>query len=411
MTVDGRDGAGDRRSAFGLSRRRLLAGLGGLGAVGAASGAGTSAYFTDAASFAGNDIGSGEVGILIDGDPAPNGTLSFSVDGIRRGDSRTETYEVAVHDNAARLWLAAECPKSDEHLADALEVNVRVNGESVTVGWRTLAVVLRHLVDGERIDDGCLEVGESLDLEIAWRLPDDVDDSFADTSASLTLRLYTEQCRHVSESAAKHSNPFAGRVCDESERPEECPHCEPFGKADDIDGDLSVGEEIDLVELPPGVGPHSIVITEVEYKDDGDEAVGLAFDLIDEDGDPGPDVCKVAIKGGEDTKPYDVTPPQSVIDEVLRAPENENPSGKLAGISNVVLFVCVDDGLEPEAEQDEQREDEDGEQEDEDTIREDDEDEKGRGPPGNAGSSRPDDPGNSSSQNGNQPSKADEEDR
>ena len=400
MTVDGRDGAGDRRSAFGLSRRRLLAGLGGLGAVGAASGAGTSAYFTDAASFAGNDIGSGEVGILIDGDPAPNGTLSFSVDGIRRGgDSRTETYEVAVHDNAARLWLAAECPKSDEHLADALEVNVRVNGESVTVGWRTLAVVLRHLVDGERIDDGCLEVGESLDLEIAWRLPDDVDDSFADTSASLTLRLYTEQCRHVSESAAKHSNPFAGRVCDESERPEECPHCEPFGKADDIDGDLSVGEEIDLVELPPGVGPHSIVITEVEYKDDGDEAVGLAFDLIDEDGDPGPDVCKVAIKGGEDTKPYDVTPPQSVVEEVLQAPENA--SGKPAGISNVVISVCVDDGLESEAEQDEEG--------DEDSIRE---DEEVRDPPDDPGNSnKPDDPGNSNSQNGNQPSKADEEDR
>ena len=61
MTTDG-SGRGSSGPA-GLSRRRLLAGLGGLGAIGTASGAGTFAYLSDEEAFRRNEIGAGEVAL------------------------------------------------------------------------------------------------------------------------------------------------------------------------------------------------------------------------------------------------------------------------------------------------------------------------------------------------------------
>ena len=222
MTADGRDGAGNRRSAFGLSRRRLLAGLGGIGAIGAASGAGTSAYFTDAASFAGNDIGSGEVEIDIACESRRNctvedGHVTFAFDRIDRGDGGEQRFHVGVQTNPARLWLGTDCPPAFDPLGDAIDASLsaRIGSSETTLSSGTLAGIRRDLVSGIRLDDldgdVCLDPnGDPIELVLDWSLPDDAPGRAAGQSTSFGFQLYTEQCRHVSEDDAEGSNPFAG---------------------------------------------------------------------------------------------------------------------------------------------------------------------------------------------------------
>jgi len=331
---------GGRRPS-GLSRRRLLTGIGGVGAVGMVSGLGTGAYLSDRAAFRGNALGAGGVELTVDGE-VTDGVVELGVSGIEPGDAGTERFELGVRTNPVRVWLAADCPESDDALADALDVDVSVDGDSVPGGRGALAVVRRALVDGERIDVGCLDPGDALDVAVGWRLPDDAADSLAGTDAALAFRLYAEQCRHVPEADAAASNPFADRACDEPG--DDCPACVEFGKADDVEAALAVGDVLPLVELPDGTGPHSIEITAVETKEDG-EAVGAAFALVDADGNPGPDLCAVEIKGGQETVRYEIDPVGPATGEILFAPERSETDGNY-GISNIVVFVCAADGAD-----------------------------------------------------------------
>jgi len=203
---------GERRSS-GLSRRRLLAGIGGVGAVGMASGLGTGAYLSDRVTFANNGFGAGTVELTV-GDGVADGVV-VDVSGVDRGPEGrvTETFPVGVRTNPARVWLAAECP-DDAALAAALRIDLRVDGRSITDGLRPFAAVAADLVSGERIDDGCLGPDDALAVEVTAELPADAPDALAGTATSLRLRLYAEQCRHVTETAATGANPFAGRACE-----------------------------------------------------------------------------------------------------------------------------------------------------------------------------------------------------
>ncbi|MFC5134974.1 MULTISPECIES: SipW-dependent-type signal peptide-containing protein [Haloferacaceae] len=208
-----------------LSRRRLLAGLGGLGAIGAASGAGTFAYLSDEEMLPNNAIGAGEVELDVscsgDGDCiVSNGIVNFTPDGpIDRGDSGDVTFEVSVRTNPARLWFATECPPIPDHLGDALEVDLTIDGKVFSGSFSELR---REFVKGHRIDDSCLDPSDSIDVELAWELPDDAPAAVAGQTTGFEFHLYTEQCRHVSEDDAV--NPFSGSgSCDE---PPECAICD-----------------------------------------------------------------------------------------------------------------------------------------------------------------------------------------
>ncbi|ELZ37642.1 hypothetical protein [Halorubrum tebenquichense] len=329
------DDAGGRPS--GLSRRRLLAGIGGVGVIGTASGLGTGAYLSNREAFTGNAFGAGEVGLTVDGEPT-SGTVAvgpFRVDRTTFDERpRPETFEVGASANPVRVWLATRCPGGDR-LGDALEVEVVVNGESVTGGYRPLAAVERDLATGIRIDDGCLDPDEGpIVVEVAPYLPAGSPDVGGEAT-DLTFRLYAEQCRHVSEGQANApgSNPFAEVVCEEFA--EECPACLELGKADDIEAALAVGDALRLA----GAGSYEIEITEVETKDDG-EAVGVAFALRGPDGTAGPAVCAVEIKGGQGTERHELDPPVTETGEVLFAPQNPD-KGQRYGISHIVVFVCA----------------------------------------------------------------------
>lgn len=209
----------------GVSRRRLLAGIGGIGAVGLASGLGTGAYLADRETFSNNTLGAGTVELLVNDEPT-SGTFAVDVSGIRRGDSSSKEFEIGAQTNPVRVWLATECVPSDP-LSRALEIDLRADGASLTGGYRPLADVRADLLTGERIDDGCLAFEDTVMVDVHWRLPADAPDAAANSSTSLTFLLYAEQCRHIDEpnaagpaspdeASAAASNPFAGRVCDEN---------------------------------------------------------------------------------------------------------------------------------------------------------------------------------------------------
>ena len=335
------DDSGRRPS--GLSRRRLLAGIGGVGAVGMASGVGTGAYLSDRETFANNVFGAGEVGLTVDGEPT-DGTVTVDPFGVDRTtfDRRPEPegFEIGASANPVRVWLATECPDGDR-LGNALEVKVVVDGESVTGGYRPLVEVERLLATGVRIDDGCLAAvpdGDPIVVEVAPYLPADSPDVGGETT-ELTFRLYAEQCRHVTEEQANApgANPFADVVCGETET--ECPECVELGTAN-FGGSTAVG---DVLQFDEG-GSYEIEITEVETKDGG-EVVGVAFRLRDADGNPGPDMCSVAVKGGPDRNPdpVDIDPASPETGEIVFAPLNSD-NGKRYGVSNVTVSVCAGDG-------------------------------------------------------------------
>jgi len=332
-----RDAGGSARPS-GLSRRRLLAGIGGIGAVGMASGLGTGAYLADRETFRDNAFGAGTVELLVNG-ALTDGTVAVDVSGIDRGHSGRERFDVGAQTNPVRVWIASECVPSDA-LSRALEVDLRVDDASLTGGYGPLADVRDELLTGERIDGGCLDPEDTVAVDVRWRLPADVPDSLANDSTSLAFLLYAEQCRHVDEANAAGSNPFAGRVCGDAE--DDCPACVEFGKADDIEATLAVGDVLPLVDLPAGVGAHEIEITAVETKDDG-EAVGAAFVLRATDSTPGPAVCAVEIKGGPETERHELDPASSETGVTLFAPLNTG-NGERYGISNIVVFVCAREG-------------------------------------------------------------------
>ncbi|MYL66965.1 hypothetical protein [Halorubrum distributum] len=328
----------------GLSRRRLLAGIGGVGAVGMASGLGTGAYLADRETFPDNAFGAGAVGLTVDGDPT-DGTVTVGPFAVDRttfdGRPEPERFEIGASANPVRVWLATRCPDGDP-LGDALEVEVVVDGESLTGGYRPLAEVERDLATGRRVDAGCLDPdGGPIVVEVAPYLPADSPDVGGEET-DLTVRLYAEQCRHVSEAEANApgANPFAGVVCEGSEA--DCPECVEFGKAD-FGGSTAPGDVLSLEMILDGAGPHEIEITEVETKDDG-EVVGVAFRLRDADGNPGPDMCSVAIKGGPDRNPdpVDIDPASPETGAVVFAPRNPT-NGKRYGVSNVTVSVCARD--------------------------------------------------------------------
>jgi len=205
---------GGRRPS-GLSRRRLLAGIGGVGAVGMASGMGTGAYLADRETFPGNVFGAGEVGLTVDGDPT-DGTVSLGPLTVDRTtfDERPgpETFDVGASANPVRVWLATPCPDGDR-LGNALEVDVVVDGESVTGGYRPLAEVERDLATGVRIDARCLGPDDDpVAVEVFPYLPADSPD-VGGAATDLTFRVYAEQCRHVAEADAARSNPFVETEC------------------------------------------------------------------------------------------------------------------------------------------------------------------------------------------------------
>jgi predicted ribosomally synthesized peptide with SipW-like signal peptide len=202
-----------------ISRREVLAGLGGIGVVGAVSGAGTRAFLTDEESFGGS-IRSGSISIDIGCDSCivDDGGVSFALGDIERGDSGTETLDIGVETNPARLWLQSDCPSTVDPLGDALVVTIRYDG--ITIESGTLSSVRRSLRGGTALSENCTTPGETTGFEIEWKLPLDTPKSVAGEQTSFEFEFLAEQCRHVDGDG---NNPFDGSSS--CEEPDECVPC------------------------------------------------------------------------------------------------------------------------------------------------------------------------------------------
>ncbi len=202
-----------------LSRRQVLAAVGGIGTAGAVAGVGTGAYLSDRKRVT-TAIDTGAVAIDVDCRACSivDDRLSFAFDGIDRGESDTIAIAFTVETNPARLWLRTTCPPVSDPLGDALAVELDVDGDTIAAG--SLSAVARSLATGIQLDD-CTEPGRPIDLELSWELPAHVPDSLAGKTTAFTAELAAEQCRHVDGGTA--SNPFADAVpCDE---PIDCVTC------------------------------------------------------------------------------------------------------------------------------------------------------------------------------------------
>ena len=355
-----------------LSRRRILAGLGGVGVVGAFGGAGTYALFS-ARAEAGGRVRTGAVSIDVDcASCSRDGDgVVFGFDGIDRGDRGTETVSITVETNPARLWLRADCPPPVDALGDALEMTLRDDTGGILASG-SLSEIRRDLNTGVRLDDrdgdGCTVPGEPLDLTLEWTLPTDTDDSVAGAKTSLRLELFAEQCRHVDE--VDVVDPFAGFApCDEAD----CPSCELLGKFEFGDEEqlFEVGETYPLDTADGVDGDYHILVTAVE--NDGNETTCVAFELERTDGST-PPMCRVDVGGGRNCNSgpsgggspnpnvHELHPPRFATGTVLctrtfgelanECGASQRPGGPPAdaspAISNVAVYVCVDDVAEAE---------------------------------------------------------------
>ncbi|QFU84637.1 hypothetical protein [Natronorubrum aibiense] len=204
---------------IGLSRRQILAAVGGIGTAGAVAGVGTGAYLSDRQRVT-NALKTGSIAIDVDCDACSivDGRLAFAFDGIDRGDGDTIAVSLTVGTNPARLWLRTRCPPISDSLGDALAVVFRVDGETITAG--SLSAVSRTLATGVRLE-GCTDPETPVALSLEWELPDDVPDSLAGETTDLTVELVAEQCRHVDADSAR--DPFESVApCDE---PPDCVAC------------------------------------------------------------------------------------------------------------------------------------------------------------------------------------------
>jgi len=134
---------------IGLSRRKMLVGLGAVGVASAGAGLGTTAYFNDTETFEGNSLAAGELdlfvhvdysedqggyaqystppGTFIDGNVVGGGEgepLSIQVSDLKPGDSGEGEFCFSIVNNPAYMWMCGELTANDENGQNEPEASV-----------------------------------------------------------------------------------------------------------------------------------------------------------------------------------------------------------------------------------------------------------------------------------------------
>ncbi|MDZ5811351.1 SipW-dependent-type signal peptide-containing protein [Halorubrum sp. AD140] len=186
---------------IGLSRRKMLVGLGAVGVASAGAGLGTTAYFNDTETFENNTLTAGELDLFVhvnysedqgsygswstepgtyvdgnvvggeeDGEP-----LSIEVSDLKPGDSGEGDFCFSIVDNPAYMWMCGEVTANDENGQTEPEAAIDNTGGDPGEGDGELADAMQvtvsyctkdddELVHGEEIISGSLaEVMAALD--------------------------------------------------------------------------------------------------------------------------------------------------------------------------------------------------------------------------------------------------------
>lgn len=234
-----------KKNPIGLSRRRVLAGLGAVGFASVGAGIGTTAYFSDQVTLDGNTIQAGRFGLTVEqaihavdqdgigpdemafgenaGEDGLWATDTITIEDAKPGDSYEFCWEITVHDNPGYVSLAAcytdlngvesgnvslddlwdiddETQLSTigaETLVDSVTLE---DGGTVTYDYDTVADLLADLSGGTPLDGAengvVFEPGETWTLCIELSIPAAVGNELQGASLEWDMLFYAEQARH-----------------------------------------------------------------------------------------------------------------------------------------------------------------------------------------------------------------------
>lgn len=167
----------DDKRLYHLSRRSVLAGLGGVGLASAGAGLGTSAFLNDRESFENSTITAGTLDLLVDyysywnqgmagtgqvqGTQDGSGTISGKLGDVKPGDNGLLAFCPRIETNPAYLWLCGEITANSENGYTEPEPETAENGDFNDPG----------------VMDGAGELAESIEVTVSYC---DLDDDIAD---------------------------------------------------------------------------------------------------------------------------------------------------------------------------------------------------------------------------------------
>ncbi|WP_435117891.1 SipW-dependent-type signal peptide-containing protein [Halolamina sp. C58] len=169
----------DRNDRYRLSRRTVLAGLGGAGVASASAGLGTSAYLNDTESFEDNTITAGTLDLLVgyysywdqgmagsgsvQGTQDGSGTVSGELTDVKPGDSGLLAFCPVIETNPAYLWLCGDITSNSENGYTEPEPETSEAGD----------------INDPGDPEGAGELAESISVTVNYcDVADDVGDSF-----------------------------------------------------------------------------------------------------------------------------------------------------------------------------------------------------------------------------------------
>ena len=250
----------DNTNPIGLSRRRVLGGIGAIGVASAGAGLGTTAFFSDSESFENNTLTAGELDLRVqyeasydsdgavenmadsamgtqDGDPAG---MFYDLEDVKPGDSGHVQFCFEIVDNPSYMWACGDLMQDENgmnepemavddtpdlgELGDAIEARLVycetvdgeiVEGEEIVSG--SLADVLVAISTGAALDgdgvagllpgeqsphDTVVEPEEGPDFItgacvcLFWELPYEVGNEVQSDSLTMDFEFYALQSRH-----------------------------------------------------------------------------------------------------------------------------------------------------------------------------------------------------------------------
>jgi predicted ribosomally synthesized peptide with SipW-like signal peptide len=180
-----------------LSRRRVLAGLGGVGLASAGAGLGTSALLSDDESFENNLITAGTLDLLVgyywyyDQGSAGSGSMSGTTDGsgefsaelddVKPGDSGLLAFCPQIEKNPAYLWLCGELTANDENRLTEPEGDVDETGGDPGEGNGELAQNIEVTASYCWLDDDIADDGDD----------DSTNDGFGPDDIARSTQVWT----------------------------------------------------------------------------------------------------------------------------------------------------------------------------------------------------------------------------
>jgi len=173
---------------IGLSRRKMLVGLGAVGVASAGAGLGTTAYFNDTETFENNTLTAGELDLFVHVDysedqgsyaqySTPDGTfidgnvvgggeegepLSIEVSDLKPGDSGEGEFCFSIVDNPAYMWMCGELTANDENGQSEPESDADTSGGDPGEGMGELADAMQVTVSYCTDEDGESVVGDEI---------------------------------------------------------------------------------------------------------------------------------------------------------------------------------------------------------------------------------------------------------